>query len=102
MLGFLGKVFAHKITKSRSNKRILIHVFAAGITTISVYLIHISFSFEWFYLFLYFPLTVGLFLGIMALFREFTSNDIEFYLNTIHPGKMKNYMVEEIRGHEKN
>lgn len=95
--GILYKIFAYKITKTRPNKRILIHFFAAIVTFAPMYLMYSHLHFEWIYLFGYFPLTVGLFLGIMRLFGEFTKKDFEFYWNAINPKKMGKYVKDELK-----
>ena len=95
--GILARIVAYRITKTRPNNRILLHFIAAALTFTPIYLLYSTLHFEWIYLFGYFLLTFALFLLIMGLFREFTKKDFELYLNAVHPGKMKKYIVGELR-----
>ena len=96
--GLIAKIFAYKITETRPNIRILLHFIAAVLTFIPIYLIHSHYPLHWSYTFVYLPIIICIFLGIMAIFREFTRKELEFYMNAIHPGRMKKYVVGELRG----
>jgi len=45
-----------------------------------------------------------LYLVLLVVLREFTKNDLHFFLELLHPGKMTGYVISEIRekGHKEN
>ena len=47
-------------------------------------------------------LGLGCYLLILGLFGEFTRKDFSFFLDLIHPGKMKEYIHGEIKGKEES
>ena len=92
----LAKYFAFQITGTQGYRRIWKHFIAGGFATGIGYGLF-QFSIEWYYLPAYFFLVIGLFLGVIILLKEFGKKELQFYFDTIHPGKMKRYMVDEIR-----
>jgi O-antigen/teichoic acid export membrane protein len=96
------RIMAYKLTKSKGNKRILIHAFAALGMTGVLYLVLYHFSIivlitRWYHLLAFAALGLVIYLGILALFKEFTKEDFYFYLDTLSIRKMGQYIKEELR-----
>ena len=95
--GILAKHFAYKLTKTKGYHRIWTHLVAGGFSAAGGYLFY-NFSTVWYLLPGYFFAIMGIYLGIMYALKEFGKEELYFYLNTIHPGKMKKYVTDELKG----
>ena len=87
------RFFAFRITRTKPNARLLIHLFSAGVAGLLAHLLRQTISFHWTQLLIYAPLVLGLYLLVMRLLGEFTRSDLDFYLDALHPGKMKAYIL---------
>ena len=97
----LNRAFAWKTLKNKQNPRILIHFFAGAIMggTILVIMEHLKFDrLLWMFPLAFFGL--GIYLGILMIFREFSKKDFTFLLMCLSPKKMKAYIIEEMKGKE--
>ena len=92
-----AKFFAFRITRTKSNKNVLRHLVSASVTGIVTYFLYQTFYFHWLLLFLYAPLVLGMFLVLMRLAGEFTKDDLQFYLDAAHLGKMRSYVLSELK-----
>lgn len=97
MRSLLARIYAFRLTQSKPNRRVALHIMSAIITTGIVYCIYHAFEYHWILLIIYSLMIITIYLFIMRVVGEFTNNDIEFFLNATHPGKMKAYIVEEIK-----
>jgi len=95
--GILAKYFAYKLTKTKGYRRIWIHLVAGGFSAAGGYYFY-NFSTAWYFLPGYFFCIMGIYLGIMYVVKEFGKEELYFYLDTIHPGKMKRYITDELKG----
>ena len=95
-MGF-AKYYAFKLTKTRGYRRIWRHL-VAGAASGGVAYLMLVLNDAWYLLGVYFVVILGLYMGIMYLLKELRKKEITFYLNAVHPGKMKNYMVDELKG----
>ena len=94
----LVRVVAFSITGSKPNKRILLHIFVATISGITLYLLSREVGWHhWLLLFIYAPLLIALYLGLLRLVGEFTKEDLRFYMDTLNLGKMKSYVLKEMK-----
>jgi O-antigen/teichoic acid export membrane protein len=96
------RIMSYKLTGAKGNKRILLHAFAAvimaGILYISLYQYDfISWITRWYQLLAFACIGLAIYLGILALFKEFTKDDFYFYLDTLNIRKMGKYIKEEFK-----
>ena len=92
-----AKFFAFRITRTKPNKNVLLHLISASVTGVVAYFLYQALYFHWLLLFIYAPLVLGMFLVLMRLAGEFTKDDIRFYLDAVHVGKMKQYVLGELK-----
>lgn len=93
---------SYRLTKSKGNKRILLHAFSAFIMTGVLYVLLYSYDFasyitRWYHLLLFGILGLLIYLGILAIFREFTKEDFWFYIDTLNLKKMAQYIKDEFK-----
>jgi O-antigen/teichoic acid export membrane protein len=94
---FAYRYFAHRITKSRTNKVLMKHALAGILLTCfffigsKLFIIH-----EWYYLMITGMVGSLVYLIVLGIFREFTKVDFLFVLNSINPLKLLNYAKNEI------
>ena len=91
--------YAKKITSTRVYPRIWTHIFSGlVITGLGFYFSNISTA--WYMLGGYFIVLFGIYFGILFLLREFGTDEIDFVINALHPGKMKRYITAELKNEE--
>jgi O-antigen/teichoic acid export membrane protein len=96
------RIMSYRLTRSKGNIRILIHAFAAVIMGAILYVLLYSFDLvtwitRWYHLFMFGLIGLGIYLGILAIFREFTKEDFWFYMETINIKKMFSYIKDELK-----
>lgn len=95
---FATRLVVRRLTNTRSNPRILLHVVAGIITGCVLYLISFTWPMvRWYDLIGYGIISVGVFLIILYLLRELTKEDIHYFLSVVSPGGMKEYLKSELR-----
>lgn len=89
----------YKLTKTKPNPRILLHLFtAAGINGL-LYLISKRIPINEWYVFVTLALVligIGIYFGILFLIGEFTKQDLKFFRLTLSTKKMAGYIRSEI------
>ncbi len=102
MIGLvLTRIYAYKLTATRSNWRIFIHLFAAIVTGIFAYFLsslNLVDVFRWYHLIAYGFSCLGVFFGVLYLAREFTKEDLKFFVDTLNLKGMAGYIVGEMKG----
>lgn len=98
-----NRIIAWKLTKVKGNPRIFLHAIAASTMALILYLILYEFNMveqiqRWYELLGFSLIGLGIYIGILILFKEFTSKDYHFFVDTINIKKMFQYIKEEIRG----
>ena len=65
----------------------------------ALYYLHVTVTSieEWYFLFPKLVLGLVFYLVLMVLFKGFTKEDFHFFMDLIHPGKMKNYISDELK-----
>ncbi len=112
-----SKIITRKLTGTKWNSRILLHLIAAVIMGIALFSISDIFSIWDMFnplwagiveLLLYIGLLifmgllgVGIYLGILIIFKEFKKDDLRFFLSILNPREMKDYIASELRGKKK-
>ena len=96
------RIMSYRLTKSKGNIRILIHAFASVVMTTILYVLLYSFDFislitRWYHLLLFGFIGLGIYLGILAIFREFTKEDFLYYIDTLNIRKMAQYIKQELK-----
>jgi hypothetical protein len=61
----------------------------------------VEFIDRWYHLLLISFLGLGIYLLILALFREFTKKELDFLLDTLNIKKMLSYIKEELKDNKK-
>lgn len=88
----------HSLTGTGSNRKVIVHIVAASITGLLVFLLSNIYAINSvFVLIAYGLLTLGIFLGFLVLIKEFRRHDVLYFLDIINARKMWDYMTEEVR-----
>jgi hypothetical protein len=79
----------------------LLHAFAAGIMTAILYILLYEYDLifwitRWYHLLVFAVIGLAIYLGILALFKEFTKEDLLFYMDTLNIRKMGQYIRDEL------
>ena len=92
------RIVVWRISGITMNKRILLHAIAATImSTLLYYLTNILPINRWYELLFMGILGLGIYIGIMILFREFTKKEFELFTDTLNIKKMIKYIKDELR-----
>ena len=100
LLGFFSfRIISRKLAGIEMFRFHLVKHVVSGITTAGIlYLIEKSFpSMRWYYLVGFSLFGVVIYLGLLALMREFKKEDLRFLLEVVSPKGMFRYIREEIR-----
>ena len=94
----LNRIFAYKITKSKPNLTIFIHLFASLIMTLVLYLISNCFQeILWYHLPLFALIGGTLYFAVLIIMREFNMKELRYFLDISNPVQLKNYAKTEIK-----
>ncbi len=92
------RIVTMKLSRIKFNFRLLLHLFSASVMGIILYLISMNITIErWYELFAVGLLGLGIYFGILYLFKEFTRNDYNFMIDTLNIRKMWDHIVKEIK-----
>ena len=93
-----ARIYTWKLVKAKGNPRIFIHLFSAAIMAIILYWVNnIVFISRWYELFAVALVGLGIYVLILWIFREFTKNDFNFFLDILNIKKMIRYINSEIK-----
>ena len=95
------RYFAFRTSQTRPDYKILIHLVLAIISFGACYLVYRNLWMNKWGVVVYFCAGTGIFLLLMAMVRQFTRDDIRYYMGMISPVKMKNYIVDEMKNQPK-
>jgi O-antigen/teichoic acid export membrane protein len=88
----------YRLTHTKSNPRILLHLLAGGLSAVVLYLLTFIYPVnQWYDLFIYGLIELPVFFGFMALFKELTKFDIQYFKDIVHPGQMWDYISGEMK-----
>jgi O-antigen/teichoic acid export membrane protein len=94
----LFRFASYKVTGTRQNWRILIHLFAAGAMGLSMYFVNTIFPItRWYHLVGYGLLSIVIYFGVLFVVKEFKKEDFKFFMDTVNPRKMNEYVEEELK-----
>jgi O-antigen/teichoic acid export membrane protein len=93
----------YKMFKEKGNPRVIKHAIAALVmTAIIYYLLYglemISSITRWYVLLFFGFLGLGIYLTILVILKEFTKDDLVYYLDVLNIKKMLKYIKDEIKG----
>lgn len=88
---------AYKLTGAILDKRIMLHISSAILTSILFLLIDTSWVRSWYTVAFISVLFMVVYMGILYLIKELKKEDIEVFIEAFHPGKMIKYIGGEIR-----
>jgi len=91
---------SHRIVGYRMNTRFMAaNLVASAVMGVSLYFLHMNLSFfeDWYFLFPKLLLGLALYLVLMVLLKGFTRADYHFFMDLLHPGKMKRYISDELK-----
>ena len=87
-----------RLTGTKSNPRILLHIVAAAITgLLLVSISNIWLITHWYDLIGYGLISAGVFAFLLYLMKEITFTDIKFFASVINPKEMKDYISSEFK-----
>jgi O-antigen/teichoic acid export membrane protein len=94
----LNRIYAYKITKSKPNLVIFIHLFASLIMALVLYVLSNYFlKILWYHLPLLALIGGAAYLAILVVMREFNMKELRYFLDILNPVKLKDYAKTEIR-----
>ncbi|MFW6134891.1 MAG: flippase [Elusimicrobiota bacterium] len=101
-----SRIMAWKLTQIKGNPRILLHALSAILMAAIIYILLywldiIELIKRWYHLLGISFLGLGIYLGFMFIFKEFTKDDFYFLIDTLNIKKMFIYIKEELMGGEK-
>ena len=92
------KIITRRTTETKWNPRILLHIGAALVSGGILYFLSTVIAVEGvFVLGSVCLLGIGIYVGFLALLREFTREDLKLFLDIINPKGMKDYVVSELK-----
>jgi O-antigen/teichoic acid export membrane protein len=99
-IGFLMVRFTdYKITGTCPNVRLALQLIAGTASAGAMYALSMFVSIDrWFTLIVFGMVAFGVFLSILAAFKEFTRKDVEYFLDLINVKKMFSYIGGELKG----
>jgi O-antigen/teichoic acid export membrane protein len=108
---FIGFIWIRFSAKKLTGIRLLQthtprHILAGVAMGFLLYLFVFQTSFfptiHWYHLLFFAGLGLVIYLGILALLREFTKKDLRFFLGLLHPLEMLGYIKSELKGEKKD
>jgi O-antigen/teichoic acid export membrane protein len=94
----ITKIYARRLTGTKWNPRILLHIGAAFIMGIFLYFLKSVVTIESVFIVAGACLLgIGIYLGILYLIKEFKKEDFKLILDIINPKEMKNYVLTELK-----
>lgn len=99
----ITKTYARKLTGTKWNPRILLHIGSAFIMGTFLYFLKSYFIIESVFIVGGACLLgIGIYLGILIIIKEFKKKDFKLFLDIINPREMKKYVVSELRDKKKS
>lgn len=100
--GFIGLVIFMFLSKRlvgiKISKKPLLHISAAGIMGCLLYYVSAFVPFvRWYHLIFFVLVSLAVYLGILYLLKEFTKEDLNFFLDTVNPKEMAKYVKSELK-----
>lgn len=95
----LFRIYAFRITGSKTNPSVLLHLVAAFIMGMVLYALSSSMSeIRVYYLIPFGLIGIGVYVATLVLFRGFDRNDLRFFLKVVNLNQLRKYALAEIRG----
>jgi len=100
IIGFLLVRYAvWRLTRTAPNVRLSLHLVAGIVTMAALFALDLVISIDRFYTLILFGLvTFAVYLPMLALLKEFTREDLNYFLELINMKKMFSYIGEELKG----
>ncbi len=100
--GFIGLVMFMFLSKHlvgiKISKKPLLHMSAACVMGCLLYYIStFTHLVRWYHLIFFGIIGLGVYLGILYLFKEFTKDDLNFFFDTVNPKEMAGYVKSELK-----
>ena len=93
-----SRVAVRKLIRGNWNPRILLHLLAASSMGIILYWLNNLFLIDrWYHLLGFAVFGLGIYFAVLFLLKEFTRNDLNFFLDTFNIKKMWKYVAGEIK-----
>jgi O-antigen/teichoic acid export membrane protein len=94
---------AYRVSNSRPNGRIILHLLASAIMGIVLHFASASVkSFTVFHLLVFGLIACGIYLAILWIIGEFDENDFRLFLKILNPLQLKKYAISEIKAGYRN
>lgn len=100
MAGFLlVRYSVWRLTRTSPNPRLLLHLLAGGAAAAAMMVLDMVISIDRFYTLILFGLVAfAVYLPVLALLKEFTRDDLNYFLELINIKKMLVYIRSELKG----
>jgi hypothetical protein len=84
--------------KIKISKKPLLHIFTACTMGCILYYAGTFIPFvRWYHLIFFGLIGLGVYVGILYLLKEFTKEDLNFFLDTVSPKEMAKYVKSELK-----
>jgi hypothetical protein len=99
----MAKIYTRKLTGTKWNPRIFIHIGAAIVMGIILFYITQAITIErWYEIGGMCLLGFGIYITLLWILREFKKEDYKLFMDIINPKGMGRYVVDELRGKNEN
>ena len=99
--GFIGLVMFMFLSKRlvgiKISKKPLVHMFAAVVMGYLLYYVSNLIMIRWYHLIFFGIIGLVAYIGILYLLKEFTKEDLNFFLDTVNPKEMAGYVKSELK-----
>lgn len=94
----LFRFYAYKVTHSKPNPRVLVHLLSSFVMGLVLYFISAAIpTIPLYYLVLLGTIGVAIYLLTLVVFREFRKKDVDLFLKILNPIQLKKYAASEIK-----
>ncbi|MGD0817152.1 MAG: flippase [Methanomassiliicoccales archaeon] len=92
------RIIVKMLTGTTSNPRILRHILSGLVAGVAIFLLNIVYPFSGIIgIIIFGGVTLVVFFSTMTALKEFSRNDIDYFLDLLNPSKMISYMGDEMK-----
>jgi len=97
----IARWLTFNLTRAKPDPSILKHIVTAALVALIMYYASSFYAAShWYDVAVYLLVSLGAFLSILYIIKEFTAQDIRFFLNNLNIGKLGRYVKEELSSDE--
>jgi hypothetical protein len=92
------RIIVKMLTGTTSNPRILRHILSGIVPGVAIFLLNIVYPFSGIIgIIIFGGVTLVVFFSTMTALKEFSRNDVDYFLDLLNPSKMISYMGDEMK-----